>query len=354
MIRKVFAPFSQKYIRLGGGCVNCHGSGDAARLLIDGNLDWHWGCSATDAHACPRLDPLFASIRDQREELSAVKFDLFGSSGDPCIVTNQKTWKMDDPFDPWDWGCQRDDEPRGERRETRTADYNCWRMEHLAYYVPAHGSAPERYGIHLTKRGIIQVAAKLDSYCKVKQDQEVILLVATYMLFAHEACHAWIEDLVSLIEFARGLAPNDQLSVYSAAQNKHNGYIFMEEAICNTAAHGLLHCFLTEKSVHTLAPSYDATAILTACRKFMQQQPRGYKDFAPIRKSPHENEIFIRNLGRLLLQVYLGSNRDVDRVESVIGVFFGVDRHIFRHFESSDRSRWEVLWTEEPPLHTEW
>jgi hypothetical protein len=229
-------------------------------------------------------------------------------------------------------------------------------MERLAYYAPAHGIAPERYGIHLTKRGIVHVAAKLDSHCKVKQDQDVILLLAAYILFAHEACHAWIEDLVSLIEFGSGLKPNDQQSPYSVVQNKHNSYIFMEEAICNTAAYGLLHHFLTERDVHSPGPSYDTAAILTACRKFMRQQPPGYKDFAPIKKSPHESEVFIRNVGRLLLEIYRDSRRyeNADAVESVIRVFFGVDFHRFSHLESLDRGDWDVLWTGEPPLHTEW
>jgi hypothetical protein len=346
MMRKLFAPFSQKYIRLGGGQVNCHGSGEMARLLVGGTLDWHWGC---------RFDPLFNSIRSQREELSAAAFDLFGSSDDPCIVANQKTWKTDEAYDPWDRHRQRDDGPRDECREARPTDCDHWRMEHLAYYAPAHGIAPERYGIHLTKRGIVQVAAKLDSHCKVKQDQDVILLVAAYILFAHEACHAWIEDLVSLVEFGSGLKPNDQQSPYGVVQNRHNGYIFMEEAICNTAAYGLLHHFLTDRSDHTPGPLYDTTMILAACRNFMRKQPSGYKEFSPINTLPHESEIFIRNIGRLLIEIYLESCRykDVDAIESVIRVFFGVDFHRFKHLRSLDRGDWDVLWTEEPPLHTE-
>lgn len=71
-------------------------------------------------------------------------------------------------------------------------------LDHLAFYYPAHNRNPLQYGIHLLESGVGTATDQIGSHCD-SQPCEVMGAVAVVILFFHEACHGWIEDLVCLM-----------------------------------------------------------------------------------------------------------------------------------------------------------
>ena len=357
----IFSPFSQKYLLRER---YLHDKTDGAlRLLIDANLNWHWGV---------KDDNLYVEIGRDFEKLASADFQLY-SMETKCIVENQPSWDMGECMNaPPENGENQNSRAERDDDSAEEADISMpcrkWRMERLAYYAPAHTNKPDRYGIHLTKRGIAKLAYQVHQLCP-GEPLEIVQLAAVYKLFAHEMCHAWIEDICCLIDFSEGETAPRLARRYAKIQQRYKGYIFMEEAVCNTAAYGWLHNFLCDLTDgrEPAMPSFNPQNILNAFEQWMRRQPQGYRDFLAIKEPPHQNEIFVQNICRLLVEVYgvdrygCHSNysrpwhdRPLHEISEAVEVFFA--GHLTpdcRHFHSRDANRRDTLWASEPPLHVE-
>ena len=352
-IKNIFSPFAQKYLLRKK---YLYGKSDGIRLLHHTDLNWHWGV---------RDDQVYSEIKRDYEKLIQTRFEPYSIDG-KCVVECQPIWDMAN--------CMSDPK-RGEeiqiRRKIQNSNFvegkdplTCrrWRMEHWAYYAPAHTSKVDRYGIHLTKRGIAQLAHQVHQLCP-KEPLEIIQLAAAYKLYTHEMCHAWIEEICCLLDFSGGETASKLARRYTQTHKRYHGYIFMEEAICNTAAYGSLQNFLSNPAYdrEPTMPTFTPKNILNAFKEVMRSQPAGYRDFQEINELPHQSETFIRNIGRLLVEIYWADcdgrnwehSRSSHEISDVVGMFFGVDVHHFSHITLNTNSRWNSMWPGEPPLHIE-
>ena len=328
---------------------------ESVAIRLDAGLSWHWRA---------RHDNLAWEVLGQLDQLLKGRLRGYSEMG-PCVVQKQPIWGMEE--------CGREIWPRRtsenvslDRRDSReeapesTGRCQHWRIEHWAYYCPAHIFDSSKYGIHLTKRGIAKLAQAIRRLCP-DQPLEIILIAAMYKLFAHEMCHAWIEDICSLIDFAEGESTSKEDSRYARTQRRYNGYIFMEEAICNTAAYGWLGKFLGEQSDGGDAnlPTFDARIVLDAFCSWMRNQPAGYKDFLCINDIPSKSEVFVRNVCRLLAEVYgyvlpMTASGIRNPLAAAVATFFGGHLDPVRfQFRSCDAHRCIMLCRAEPPVHVE-
>lgn len=346
MIKKIFTPFAQKYLLKEG---RLRDQGTLMRMLVDIHLGWLWSV---------RDDDFYAGIARNYEDLIQQPFELYANKSgdhiDKYIIEGQPTWDMSAPLEDF-----REDYPREEEApfEESPLKRQGWRMEHLAWYSPAHMNPANRYGIHITRRGVAHVAQQVHALCP-NEPLEIIQMTAAYKLYAHELCHAWIEDMACLFDFSQGERAANKQRNYAKTQARFNGYIFMEEAICNTAAYGWLKEFLgAPKGIIKKdkgLPNYNAQAILDAFAQWMRGQPKGYRDFAEIQEKPIESELFVQNVFRLLIEVYgIGrhgrySHEVTEAIETFLGGRLTPDGE---HFHSRSSSRWDSLWCSEPPIH---
>lgn len=334
----IFSRFTQKYI-LRGNCLP--DSAGAPRLAVDMDLNWHWAVKGDD---------LYVDIEKNFEKLVAEPFLPY--SIDPCFSIKKQ------PF--WDISEENEDEPGFSgwlNDDDGSAPPQGWRKENLAYYVPAHTCGDtNNYGIHLTKRGIARLASEVHQLCP-DEPIEIIQLASVYKLFVHEICHAWIENICCLVDFNNGEKRIEQDRRYSITNKNYNSYIFMEEAICNTAAHGFLHDFLHCEVTRNNIPAFNPENIMKAFEQWMRGQPKGYRDFCPITSAPYKSSDFIRNILRLLVRVYGIDFWHHQEIFEIVGDFFGCrcrlapsGRFVIDFKENSCVSS---LWREKPPLHVE-
>ena len=111
---------------------------------------------------------------------------------------------------------------------------------------------------------------------------------------------------------------------YAKVHRQFNGYIFMEEAICNTAAYAWLRHSLN----CSLVPDHPkANELLTAVKSWMETQPKGYSSFIPLDEPPYTSRVFIENVVRLLFQIYADAQicpaLDKREVEAAVAEYFG-------------------------------
>lgn len=254
--------------------------------------------SLLDGMASKDNNDLFQDIAINFEVLAKEKFDLYSDHDDRYVNTNQPVWDMENPLS---------EQPMEEdSRHNDVIQCKGWRIEHLAYYVPAHSGDLCRYGVHLTKRGIAHIANAVYEECKAKISdnenlKEVIILATIHKLYAHEVCHAWIEYLCCLLDFGVGVGEEATDRVYAKTNTGFNSYIYMEEAICNTFAYGLLGHYLT---VGDRLNSEDKEVIMDAFDCVMRRAPKGYCDFLAIPENPAKSKIFQTNVMKLLVEIY--------------------------------------------------
>jgi hypothetical protein len=299
-------PFSLKYVRR--STVQTPARTFRGPLSLHSTLDWH--VNAMSTQTMNNHDD-YAGLLQRYPRLLEQPCALYAADISP-IVEQQPVWDMEDEWTPeQDAGNQSRDEHAGYNDHgTPSAPVDAqWRMEQLAFYASAHASRYKRqYGIHMTESGIAHMTRQVHDRCP-GQPLEAVLLASVYTLFAHEVCHAWIEDLVSLYDFSIGEQRARYERRYMQPHQRYHGYIFMEEALCNTAAHGWLYRFLlggnhTNHTVSARWPGFDGTVLFDAIADWMRHQPRGYRDYLPIREIPQEHDKFLANLWRLLYQIY--------------------------------------------------
>lgn len=360
----LMSPFSQKYLLKEGWL---HDQGSSIHLRIYTNLAWHFTSSPNQAYlaSLPKGDD--PSVRD---------FELFASELGG-VIHNQPVWDMGDCL------SERRLEPRGEvleedRRQAPPQENpdggplpaSEWQMERLAYYVAAHHGLPDRYGIHVLDRSVVKVAQEVHDLCP-GEPLAVLQMAALYLMYAHELCHAWIEDICALVDFSVGEKAPLEDRRYTRVKKRFNSYIFMEEALCNTAAYGWLHHFLTDAAAGgpgPAVPPFNAQAILASFGQWMRGQPMGYSNFLAIEEKPVRSKVFIQNLCRLMVEIY-GSRQypewirhgwmiELQRenyLSGAIQTYFGCRLHAAEYI-SFDREwgYWDELWgARSLPLHVE-
>lgn len=179
-----------------------------------------------------------------------------------------------------------------------------WGMDRAAYYCPVtffHASPHSRqyYGVHILERGVASWAKSLIS--SNLAPPEICYGLASLKLFAHELCHAWIEDLCYLINHTTTeIRPR-----YENTLQQYNSYIFMEEAICNTAAYSVLYNnLIINKNNHLV--QINCHSVLQEFVSQMRASPRGYRNFVEIkcRSNPGNSSDFRCMIVLLLNKVY--------------------------------------------------
>jgi hypothetical protein len=174
-------------------------------------------------------------------------------------------------------------------------------FELLAWYQPLHNHTLLDYGIYLTDVGIVKVAESLQlglTEHNIRLTRRQLLFWAAHVLYLHELGHALIERLVYAME-----TNNEQY--YSKAANTYHGFIFMEEALCNTFVCGMHPLVIEKYCPAEFSELNQHTHVMKdVLIDFMRKQPPGYCNFLPIPVPPHRSHGFIENIKALLLHIY--------------------------------------------------
>ena len=357
-------PFSRRYLLPGQSAKN-----NLSRLIISldvwlniRSLTGHF--DGVDCNGVPPLPPPAASgiavidLLGKRQSLASLAKEIednpdwsdektlgdsgFGKDDDACVVRDQPDGKL---LDPENFEEQRKEEPENmqENPSEKPADeipggHKCsgWRMEKLAWYSSAHTNEIRNYGIHITKNGAAKILKKIEKLIigqgKPAQDRKILIFSVLFKFYAHEFCHAWVEDLCSLIDFIHEENRDRKDRRYSTTLDRFNAYIFLEEALCNTAAYGLLYTQLNKiKEIRdakmVVIPDFDPDVILSAFADWMKSQPKGYRDYSAIKEEPQSNDLFTANLQRLLSHAKLFDyKQDKLLLEDIITGFFSRPR----------------------------
>ena len=215
-------------------------------------------------------------------------------------------------------------------------------FERLAWYSPAHTNLERDYGIHISDEGLVKVAEDIQQrllYYHIKLSKTHLLIFAAYLLLAHETCHGWIEDMLSMMQFC---SLGDK---YSSKLKYPSGYAIIEEALCNTAAYGWFsvideqeidYIMLMESSLPDVFECktiglVDLRHLCASIADFQLSQPPGYRDYVIINNHPKSDPLFIINIWRLIVDGYYGDEvkqRRLPRPDffpSMASAYFGVD-----------------------------
>lgn len=298
------------------------------RLLL-ANINWHYDVSS---------DYEYEYCIKNYNNLLKQDFDLFNKKSE-CVVENQPYWDLqkNETFE-YDYSG-----------EDKVTNENCFgkNIELLAWYESAHFHQCDDYGIHLIPVGIVHTADILINNCKKYNliiSKRMAVVWAMNILYCHELVHSWIEDIASLIEFSSGK------DIYGKTQKKFNCYIFMEEAICNTAVYGLQLSFLdrsgkkqfevgrrhqaendNKKYIKDIHSGFNKNIMMKALYDFMKTQPKGYRDFIEIDTNPNESFIFVRELIYLFKRVYQCDYRTENELYEAMDLYFGLSMYRARY-----------------------
>lgn len=190
----------------------------------------------------------------------------------------------------------------------------------LGSYRPAHFFDSDKYGITFQRdqflKSVCGYISKLQNEDIKKSDLYILII---YHVFAHEVCHSWVEDIVSMIDFELG-NKKDTSNFYSTAHNHYRGFIAREEAVCETAAYGWVHdCLLKSKYTkdHSITAAYEKWV-----EDSVDALP-GYGNYcSSVKQAPIESQTFIKGLAKLISSRYLeGKHSELCR--KVIESYFG-------------------------------
>lgn len=205
-------------------------------------------------------------------------------------------------------------------------------LDYLAYYRPAHFIStppqPAKFGIFFKKGAISKEIHDAIELLPPRDEklQFYLALLIFYHVFAHEVCHAWVEDIVSMVEFQIG---NSDVNIYSATQERFRSFIALEESICETAGYGwVMDClhkslknkFIKKKEYEKLKNAYRAW--LRNCTEGLL----GYENYRPIGGAPVSDRLFMAGMRKMIVCMY--SNRDREnsfRISKSIGDYFSVN-----------------------------
>ena len=292
----------------------------------------------------------------------------FRNDDDECVVQDQPDYEFHDlesivrELDRIQEEQSRQEKEPPRKESPKKDKCKDWRMETLAWYCPAHIFPIKDYGIHIRKNGVAKIVKIIEEIIKSNrhqsQDKRILIFAVIFQFYAHELCHAWVEDLCSLIDFIyEENDPDRSKRRYARTLDRMNSYIFLEEDICNTAAYGLLQHQL--RTIHTIKDQgfpaaiadFDPDVILKAFEQWMRNyQPKGYRNFASIAEKPQSSSLFRKKM-LLLLQHPKIYGYPLDRLilEDIIDGFIA---------DPSDTSLDLVGWFTghkyTPPVYLEW
>lgn len=236
------------------------------------------------------------------------------------LAPHQPVWKLEPEGETKEKHKHSQEANQASKRDCESAGpLSFTAHEKIAWYCPAHFHLGEKirdYGIHFDVAKVVGMAKSLSEKVPAASSPEIQdadwVLLAFVTCIWHEVCHGWVEDLCCLAEGVTGF------DYYTETHRRYGSYIIMEEALCNTSAHGMLRVFYgREDDDHDIKP--DILCQLTASTDWMRSQPPGYSDFAPISWWSAHNAVFLLNMQRLLEEVY-GVPQEV--ATHVMRVFF--------------------------------
>ena len=222
----------------------------------------------------------------------------FSSENDPCVVTDQPSWTLGERSQE----CDECPDYNAIDDEIDLVEDDCesgWRMEAMAHYSFAHQVNNREYGIHISLEAIADTGIRLSASCP-DVSEETFKILTLYLTLYHEGCHAWIEDLCSILDdlLYREIGHVGD-SRYAKTMKKYHGYIFMEEAICNTWAYMML-----KNQVRRVKWCGNLTSphpqAMDAIHRSMRKEPRGYRDFL----DNATLKVFCNEIKNLLSRVY--------------------------------------------------
>jgi len=217
-----------------------------------------------------------------------------------------------------DWDKQWDGETPEEFLKRYNYQYEPPPGDTIAWYYPATYSDGDAnlYGIYFATEKVLDHGADLCAKARETSgfiDANVANCVAILECYYHEVCHGWIEDLVYLAEPDTKKASG----LYKAALYKFNSYIFLEEALCNSVAHGAIRSlFGLNKWIDT------SKALIEASATLMRECGDGYKDFVDSWDTPPfmpSDLLFQQEAVRLLVEAY---NIEETRAGTAVRNFF--------------------------------
>jgi len=144
------------------------------------------------------------------------------------------------------------------------------RGDMLACYLPASLNTREVYGIKFLVGKVRWQAKQIAD--KYSLPEEEVLEALIVKIFWHEVGHAWVEDIVSLID--------KDFRIYKRVHTDCGGYIYDEEALCNTLALRMLRLYLRDSS--GFPPDRPDSPMIDSFKKFMKSQGRGYRNFVDL------------------------------------------------------------------------
>ena len=248
----------------------------------------------------------------------------FGNEDDPCVNNDQPDGNLleEEEIEPSHGDREEAPSPHepanqesptskgGQGRNPESDPCRGWRMEFLAWYSDAHRNEIRDYGIHIRRGSVAKILPRIENYLSRKgkpQDPKILMFSILFKIYAHELCHGWVEDLCSLIDFLHEETAERAKRRHALTLDRLRAYIFLEEALCNTAAHGLLqhqlqalHGLRNAGGIGASLLAFEPDKVMDAFREWMRSQPKGYRDFSEISERPQESSLFKANLVRLL------------------------------------------------------
>lgn len=301
------------------------------RFHPKGEVQIHWPMCGWPLCAASNLNSLYwhtdespySDILTGWDDLQKHPTPLFAHRARP---TRQPSWDMNDPCSPVNWNPEAspseseitEDAPNADTPQLSSIGYR-HKVELLAWYSPAHFSHSWDYGIHLSHVGVAKAAAGIEAChgnASAVPSRRTLTVLAAYILYAHELCHAYIEDVASSLEF-HGASVR-----YRLFQREVDSYCLMEEALCNTFAFAAAVRFLRAEPWHKALeePALSTADMLVAVKKWMRSQPPGYKDFLATEKEPDKHGLLWINFARLLADAYGFPSHDIVEAMGVIGI----------------------------------
>lgn len=231
--------------------------------------------------------------RDKEIKKVAEVFKSYDPAPETENISNVKNPGDEIPDQP-EWDLQ---EPEAERDHLNdnpedNDPNSVWiQRDVIAWYCPASFHPSDKYGIYFDVAKVRRLGLRLNSYGGQEIQEDDWLIAAIITCFWHEICHAWIEDICHLID------PNKRGSaVYRNTHYKYRGYIFMEEAICNTVALWMVQFFFKKHKAKA--------KIFESIQTFMRSQGRGYRSFCDCGQWPSNSDRVSANISKLLSRVY--------------------------------------------------
>jgi len=354
-IMRILAPFSGKFKYNKNYFPD--GNYKSPRLIL-ANIDWHYSVSTDEEYEY--------CIKNYKKLLNE-EFNLFDNKS-KCIIKDQPYWSLKESknFNNANFNTHYD--------YSNDEDCSNKKIELLAWYQSAHFNQSDDYGIHLIPLGIIHTAEMLKNNCKnygLNISKRMAVIWALNVLYCHEIAHSWIEDIASLIEFSSGK------DIYKKTQKNFNSYIFMEEAICNTAVYGLQLSFLERENTKQfeerkdqaendhnkynkdIDSEFNKETMMKALTDFMKSQPKGYRDFLEIDTDPKKSFRFVREIIYLFKRIYQCNYEIEDNLYEAIDLYFGLCSHRAIHSKNikeedidfSENNYYNsISWSDEAPI----